>query len=94
MENSTAIKDAAYARKAIFGQRHVLQQPSGGFARWPGRSNLPKSRICGRNDGIPDVPHRLASLGNSVIPQIPELIGRAILASLKPDGEPNADAEN
>lgn len=29
--------------------------------------------------GIPDWAHRLRSLGNAVVPQIPELIGRAIL---------------
>ena len=29
--------------------------------------------------GVPDRSHRLAALGNSVVPQIPELIGRAIL---------------
>lgn len=69
--------------RAVLGQRDLLQQPTRNFARWPGRSNLPKSRICGRNDGIPDVPHRLAALGNAVVPQIPELIGRAILASLE-----------
>jgi DNA (cytosine-5)-methyltransferase 1 len=30
-------------------------------------------------DGIPDWSHRIRSLGNAVVPQIPELIGRAIL---------------
>lgn len=30
--------------------------------------------------GIPDRPHRLRALGNAVIPQIPELLGRLILA--------------
>ena len=29
--------------------------------------------------GVPDRAHRLAALGNAVVPQIPELIGRAIL---------------
>lgn len=32
-------------------------------------------------DGVPDRAHRLAALGNAVVPQIPELIGRAILAA-------------
>ena len=32
-------------------------------------------------DGISDWPHRLAACGNAVVPQIPELIGRAILAA-------------
>ena len=30
-------------------------------------------------NGIPDRVHRLKALGNSVVPQIPELIGRAIM---------------
>lgn len=33
-------------------------------------------------DGFSDWPHRLAALGNAVVPQIPELIGRAILQTL------------
>jgi hypothetical protein len=36
------------------------------------------ARSC---DGVPDRLDRLATLGNTVVPQIPELIGRAILAS-------------
>ena len=32
-------------------------------------------------NGVPDRSHRLAALGNAVVPQIPELIGRAILAA-------------
>jgi DNA (cytosine-5)-methyltransferase 1 len=63
----------------ILRQPHVSEQPKRVFEEWPGRSNLPKSRICGGSDGVPDVSHRLAALGNAVVPQIPELIGRAIL---------------
>ena len=40
---------------------------------------LPASRICRKDDGVPDRSHRLKALGNSVVPQIPELIGQAIL---------------
>ena len=32
-------------------------------------------------NGVPNRAHRLRALGNAVVPQIPELIGRAILAS-------------
>jgi DNA (cytosine-5)-methyltransferase 1 len=31
------------------------------------------------DDGVSDWPHRLAACGNAVVPQIPELIGRAIM---------------
>jgi len=33
-------------------------------------------------NGVPDRAHRLKGLGNAVVPQIPELIGNAILAAL------------
>ena len=41
--------------------------------------------ICGADDGLPSglVSARLAALGNAVVPQIPEMIGYAILNSLK-----------
>lgn len=34
-------------------------------------------------DGVPDRSHRLKALGNAVVPQIPELIGNAILQSMR-----------
>jgi DNA (cytosine-5)-methyltransferase 1 len=49
---------------------------------WPGRSNLPTPRLHRAGDGLPDRAHRTHALGNAVVPQIPELIGHAILASL------------
>lgn len=41
--------------------------------------------ICGADDGLPSgmVRHRLQALGNAVVPQIPEMIGRAILKSME-----------
>ncbi|WP_420013316.1 DNA cytosine methyltransferase [Tateyamaria sp.] len=38
-------------------------------------------RVFGVVDGISSRPHRLAACGNAVIPQIPELIGHAILCA-------------
>ena len=35
--------------------------------------------VCHRNDGVPDRVARLKALGNAVVPQIPELIGRFII---------------
>jgi DNA (cytosine-5)-methyltransferase 1 len=45
---------------------------------WRAQSDM--ARSC---DGLPDRLDRIATLGNTVVPQIPELIGRAILASLQ-----------
>jgi len=41
---------------------------------------LPAPFTCGSDDGIPFLVDRLRSLGNAVVPQIPEFIGRTILA--------------
>ena len=38
-----------------------------------------RTSFCGVPDGLPNRPHRLKQLGNSVVPQIPEAIGRAII---------------
>ena len=35
--------------------------------------------ICGGVNGVSDYAHRLKGLGNAVVPQIPELLGRAII---------------
>jgi len=37
--------------------------------------------VCRRHDGIPNGLHRIKGLGNAVVPQIPELIGRAIISA-------------
>ncbi|MFP5432044.1 MAG: DNA cytosine methyltransferase, partial [Alphaproteobacteria bacterium] len=47
-----------------------------GFGWWRAQPGM--GRVA---DGIPDRAHRLKGLGNAVVPQIPELIGRAILAT-------------
>lgn len=44
------------------------------FARWVDQPNPD-----GMADGVSDWTHRLAACGNAVVPQIPELIGRAIM---------------
>lgn len=48
------------------------------------RSDLPEPLVCRAIDGISE---RLYALGNAVVPQIPEAIGRAIL-TVETDGAP------
>ena len=42
-----------------------------------------RSRFVRIVDGVPDRVDRLGALGNAVVPQIPEIIGRAILQSME-----------
>lgn len=41
----------------------------------------PPSPLCGVDDGIPDRIHRLKALGNAIVPQCSEYIGRLIVES-------------
>jgi len=43
------------------------------------RSRLPVPGLYRSRNGVPNLVERLAALGNAVVPQIPELIGRAIM---------------
>lgn len=45
--------------------------------------SVPTRNGSGVADGVPNRPYRLKALGNAVVPQIPELIGRAILKSME-----------
>ena len=45
------------------------------------RARDARSWVRRANDGLPNRSHRVKALGNAVVPQIPEIIGRAILAA-------------
>lgn len=47
-----------------------------------GRSDIPTPIFRGSRDGVPNWVDRVGACGNAVIPQIPELLGYAILKSL------------
>lgn len=50
---------------------------------WPASPwDAPSAAVCRVDDGIPDRVDRTGALGNAVVPQIPELIGNAILQSM------------
>ena len=46
------------------------------------RFNLSEPPLCRANDGLPRRLDRLRRLGNAVVPQIPEAIGRAIMGAV------------
>ena len=45
------------------------------------RYSKPRSGLCRNDDGVSEGMDRLKGLGNAVLPQIPEIIGRAIILS-------------
>lgn len=51
------------------------------------RPDLPPPLFRGGRDGVPDWVDRVGACGNAVIPQIPELIGHAILESERQSNE-------
>jgi len=59
----------------------------GGQSIWPDEPAL-----SGVDDGVPDWLDRVRATGNAVVPQIPELIGRAILAAHEPPFRRSATA--
>lgn len=65
----------------VLGAPRPSWEPRGGsWGAWPSR--LDQSFVCRADDGLPRDVDRIGALGNSVAPQIPELIGNAILSSL------------
>jgi DNA (cytosine-5)-methyltransferase 1 len=70
------------SKEQILGKQDVSGPSPRVSPQWPGRPNLPAPYLCGGSDGVPDRTHRLKALGNAVVPQIPELLGRAILRSM------------
>lgn len=64
----------------IFGYFAKHTKPHEG---WGVFKNYPEPRICRADDGIYKGVDRCSSLGNAVVPQIPEIIGNAILESIR-----------
>ena len=72
-------------QEQVLRKHNIPIQPARGFKEWGGRSTLAESRFFRRTDGLPggmDVSKRIIAIGNAVVPQIPEIIGRAIMGSL------------
>jgi len=64
------------------GRKGWLELTSRQFCGFDGISEI-EPTICGGSNGLPNYAHRLKGLGNAVVPQIPELIGMAILEAEK-----------
>jgi DNA (cytosine-5)-methyltransferase 1 len=67
-----------------FKARAWSEQQFAGLLQDQLRISVPTGKSGGVVDGVPDRVHRLKGLGNAVVPQIPEIIGRAIMKTLIP----------
>lgn len=67
----------------VQGQSMEQRKLEGSITFWDNGWSVSSPRICGVDDGIHQRTHRLKSLGNAVVPQIPEIIGYAILEAMK-----------
>jgi len=81
----TVVSDTNVLRTQVpIEGRHPSQQVLGGTSEaWRvavGSTWSVEPPICRVADGVPNRAHRIKQLGNAVVPQIPELIGRAINA--------------
>ena len=92
--NTRRANDAAnaafLARLHRLGKRGLRSILDGGTERpsWAGQQRPETQPLLYRvDDGIPDRVDRTSALGNAVVPQIPEIIGRAILASQEDIGD-------
>jgi DNA (cytosine-5)-methyltransferase 1 len=70
------------SRFAVSRPAKLSWQPVRSFAEWAGLRAIPKPYTIRANDGVSHRVDRIAALGNAVVPQIPELIGNAILEAM------------
>ncbi|MEW8139383.1 MAG: DNA (cytosine-5-)-methyltransferase [Candidatus Thiodiazotropha endolucinida] len=63
-------------RLGEWNERVSRENPAGGNTAWPVEPSV--GRVA---HGVPNRVDRLRALGNAVVPQIPEIIGRAIMAA-------------
>jgi len=69
-------RSARRTESAMGGMADGISAGMDGHCRWPDEPDI--GRVA---SGVKDRAHRLKALGNAVVPQIPEMIGRAILAA-------------
>jgi DNA (cytosine-5)-methyltransferase 1 len=65
-------------RNRLLSRKQVADAAASASLGWPSEPAL-----CRRDDGVSSRVDRLRALGNAVVPQIPEMIGRAILGTVK-----------
>lgn len=69
--------------KSLQGFTNIQGKLTGSRKAFRAMPHPTQPAVCGANDGVSDRVARLKALGNAVVPQIPEMIGRAIMESQK-----------
>lgn len=76
---ANTIQDATSSgRSRVVGGAKAWKGPACGSSQWLAEPDV--GRVA---DGVPARVDRLRSLGNAVVPQIPEIIGRAIMSAVE-----------
>ena len=68
------------SKKSVFWFQDLQVKSPRGFEKWPGRSNIPTPYLCGAADGVPNRTHRLAALGNAIVPLWAFLVSKVAIA--------------
>lgn len=74
-----SVEQQQCVKEPLFRQSDLQGQPTRSIEGWPGRPNLPSPRVCGKDDGPPNLVERIHGLGNGLHPGIAERIGRAVM---------------
>jgi DNA (cytosine-5)-methyltransferase 1 len=85
--DARCLLEASGERRALLQSRRLHSDALAAVGRLPGKRLQREPRLARLVQRVPDRTHRLEAQGNTVVPQIPELIGRAILASLDAERE-------
>lgn len=85
--NADYATETVRANATIGLQNGVRSEMGGPMSSIPGRW-MDQPNPLRMANGVSDWPHRLAACGNSVVPQIPELIGHAILKGMENPSDP------
>lgn len=76
--HSNQVDAQGRSQEPIFRQSDLSRKLTRSFEEWPGRSNLPTSRFCRKDDGVSKRMDRTNGPGNAIVPQIAEIWGHVI----------------